>query len=122
MTKEKLKRIVKRLSYIVDMLHDGKTEIFVHISKVKEKIVIDDDVLSVIEIMDEIIENEQTEWRKRFFVGIRKGYKDIFIIHKCPMERTKYYTAKKDFIDKIYQCCIYRGLVDYKDILNTILG
>ncbi|MBR2971054.1 MAG: hypothetical protein IKC48_04600 [Clostridia bacterium] len=122
MTKEKVKRIVKRLSYILEMMRDGKTECVVYISKAKEKIVVDDDVLLVIEIMDEIIENEQTEWRKKFFVGIRKGFNDIYIIHNCPMERTKYYAAKKAFVDKIYECCIYRGLVDYKDILNTIVG
>ena len=37
-------------------------------------------------------------------------------------ENFEYYAAKKAFVDKIYECCIYRGLVDYKDILNTIVG
>ena len=94
-------------------------EINVYISKRKERIVIDDDVITVIEIMDEIIQREKTDWRRKFFIKIRKGYKDIAIIMDCPMERTKYYIAKKEFIDKIYQCCIYRGLVDYEDIFNT---
>ena len=119
MTKEKLKWIIKRLPYILKMQQDGVTEIHVYISKRKEKIVLDNDVSAAIEIMDEIIDYEQIEWRKKFFMQIRKGRKDIAIIFDCPMERTTYYLAKKEFIDKIYQCCIYRGLVDYEDILNT---
>ena len=101
------------------MQQDGVTEIHVYISKRKEKIVLDNDVSAAIEIMDEIIDHEQIEWRKKFFMQIRKGRKDIAIIFDCPMERTTYYLVKKEFIDKIYQCCIYRGLVDYEDILNT---
>ena len=119
MTKEKLKWIIKRLPYILKMLQEGVEQISVYISKRKEKIAIDEDVKTVIEIMDEIIDHERIEWRKKFFMQIRKGHKDIAIIFDCPMERTKYYLAKKEFIDKIYQCCIYRGLVDYEDILNA---
>ena len=104
------------------MLRNGQMEKFVCISKKKEKIVIDNDVIAVIEIMDEIIEHEETKWRKKLFMGIRKGYKDISIIMNSPMERTKYYEEKKGFIDKIYQCCIYKGLVEYEDILKTEVG
>ena len=122
MTKEKLKWIIKRLHYILEMLHDGKTEISIYISRKKEQIIIDNDVLAVIEIMDEIIDYEKTARRKNFYRGIRKGNRDISIIHNSPMERTKYYDAKREFVDKIYQCCIYKRLVDYEDILNTTVG
>ncbi len=104
------------------MLRNGESEKEIYISQVKEKIVIDSDVMAVIEIIDEIIEYEKTEWRKKFFLGIRKGLKDVSIIMDSPMERTKYYEAKREFIDKIYQCCIYKRLVDYEDILKTRIG
>lgn len=104
------------------MLKKGATEKVVRISKKKERIVIDDEVLAVLGIMDEIIEFEETEWRKLFFTGIKQGRKDISIMIDSPMERTKYYDAKKEFIDKIYQCCIYKGLVKYEDILKTKVG
>ena len=94
----------------------------VYISGEKEYIVIDNDVVAVMEIMDEIIEYEETEWRKKLFIEIRKGYKDITIIIDSPMGRTKYYEEKNDFIDKIYQCCIYKRLVDYEDILRAKVG
>lgn len=78
--------------------------------------------MAVIEIMDEIIDYEKTAWRKSFFQRIRKGSRDISIIRNSPMERTKYYDAKREFVNKIYQCCIYKRLVDYEDVLNTTVG
>lgn len=101
------------------MLRNGTNEIYVYIRKEKEKIVIDDEVITIINIMDEIIENEETKWCKNIFIEIRKGYKDISIMSDSPTGRTKYYEAKKEFIDRIYQCCIYKGMVKYDDILKT---
>lgn len=119
MTKDKIKKTIKRLPYILKMLRSGTNEIYVYISNEKEKIVIDDEVITIINIMDEIIENEETKWCKNIFIEIRKGYKDISIMSDSPTGRTKYYEAKKEFIDRIYQCCIYKGMVKYDDILKT---
>ncbi len=122
LTKEKLKWIIKRLSYIFQMKRKGITELSVYISKKKEKIIIDKDVVAVMEIIDEIVDNEQIEWVKQVFKNIKMGRHDVFIIMECPVERTKYYEMKKEFIDKIYQCCIFKGLVEYEDILNASIG
>ena len=51
MTEEKLKWIMKRLPYILKMIHDDINEICVYISKRKERIVIDDDVVAVMDII-----------------------------------------------------------------------
>ena len=104
------------------MLHDGKREMSVYISGEKEYIVIDNDVVAVLEIMDEIIEYEEIEWRKKIYLGIRNGYNDIPIMVNSPLGRTTYYEEKRKFVDKIYQCCIYKRLVDYEDILRTKAG
>ena len=100
------------------MLHGGECGMSVYISGEKEQIVIDNDVLTVLEIMGEIIEHEEMEWRKKLFREIKKGNKDVSIMMDTPMGRTKYYEAKKGFVDKIYQCCIFKGLVEYNDILQ----
>ena len=110
------------MPYILEMLHDGRTEMSTYISGEKEFIVIDDDVIAVLGIMDEIIEYEETEWRKKIYLGIRSGYNDIPIMVDSPLGRTKYYEEKRKFIDTIYQCCIYKHMVDYKDILGTKAG
>lgn len=110
MTKEKLKWIFKRLPYILEMLYDGESEISVYISGEKERIIIDEDVFAVMDIMDEIIEAEETEWRKKIFAEIRKGYKDIKIMINSPMGSTKYYEEKKEFIPRL--------LMESKDLLG----
>lgn len=104
------------------MLKSGKSQMFIYVSKEKELITIDDDVIATIQIMREIIEYEKIDWRKAIFTKISKGYSDASIMVNSPVGRTKYYDAKKEFIDKIYQCCIFKGLVDYKDILGTKTG
>ena len=104
------------------MLRDGKSQTIVYISGEKEVINIDDDVIAVLKIMKEIIDSEKIDWRKIIFTKISKGYSDTAIIINSPVGRTKYYDAKKEFIDKIYQCCIFKGLVDYKDILGRETG
>ena len=104
------------------MIRDGRQETNIYISKEKEHIVVDDEVFAVLKIMDEIIEYEKEEWRKRIFTELRNGNKDIKIMMGTPIGRTKYYDEKKKFVDKIYQCCIYKHLVAYEDILKTRVG
>ena len=106
----------------MNMLRNGESQTFVYISREKELITIDDDVIAILKIMKEIIESETIDWRKSIFTKISKGYSDASIMVNSPVGRTKYYDAKKEFIDKIYQCCIFKGLVDYKDILGTRTG
>ena len=99
------------------MLRNGKSQMSVYISGKKESIAIDDDVVAVMKIMKEIIDSEKIDWRKTVYTGISKGHSDSAIIINSPIEHTKYYDIKKEFIEKIYQCCIFKRLVDYKDIL-----
>lgn len=122
MNKAKIKWTLKRFSYILILLKSGKTEATFYISKRKEKIIIDDEVKAIIEIIDEIIEWEKEAWLKDFFVQVRKGNKDIRILIDSPLEKGKYYQTKERFINKIYQCCIYKGWVSYEDIMNENIG
>lgn len=119
MTKEKLEWIIKRLSYIVEMQRKGETVRSVYISKQKEKIVIDEEVHMVMKIMDEIIQQEEITCLKKIWMSIKTGEMDICIIQDNPIERTKYYMLKKAFVNKIYQCCICKGMVTYDDVLRA---
>ncbi len=104
------------------MLSEGSTEKEFYISKQKEKITIDEDTIMIIDIIDEIVQNEESLWLKKIFSDIKSGKKDVAIISQSPMERTKYYEIKKEFVNKIYICCVYKGLVSYEDILRSKLG
>ena len=122
LTKEKLKWIIRRISYINHMIKTNVHEGFISIGKRKEKIIIDNDTKIVVSIIDQVIENEQEPWLKTFYSKLKKGQKDISIITASPVERTKYYLVKEKFINKIYQCCIFKGIVPYEDILNDKIG
>lgn len=101
------------------MLRRNKTVWYFYISNRKEKIVIDSSVSAVIKILDEIIDAEKSPWIKKILTEIRNGIPDIQIIRNNPIEKTKYYSLKKALKEKIYQCCISKGMVSYDDILNT---
>jgi len=118
LTKEKIRWVIKRLPYIKKMIKLNIKEKYFYISNKKELIIIDNDVLTIINIMGEIINSEKQEWLKKIFLMISKGYKDVKIIISSPIERSKYYLIKEKLTSKIFQCCIYKGLVDYIDILE----
>ena len=122
MTREKVKYIIKRLSYFSRMEEEGKTEEDYRIGKRKEHLVIDAEVKAVIGIIDEIIDNEETEWLREMIRELRFGRKDISIQYDSPVERTKYYMTKERFVGKVYECCIYKGYVSYEDILKSKIG
>lgn len=73
MTKAKIVWVIKRISYIDDMLRANITEKEVRISKQKEKIVIDDNMVIILEIIDEIMKNEKEDWIREIFKLIRIG-------------------------------------------------
>lgn len=122
MTKEKVKYIIKRLAYFSRMMEEGKTEEDCRIGKRKEHLVLDEEVRAVIKIIDDIIDSEETIWLKEMFKEVRFGRKDISIQYDSPVERTKYYLTKERFINKVYECCIFKGFVTYEDILKNNIG
>ena len=93
-----------------------------YIRRYREWIKIDEEVKIIVEILQEIIENEEKEWLKRFYQKILKGDSDTSILMSCPIERGKYYQTKKMFFNKIYECCIFKGLVSYEEILKLDIG
>ena len=122
LTKEKVKYIIKRLAYFSRMMEEEKTEEDCRIGKRKEHLVLDEEVRAVIKIIDDIIDSEETIWLKEMFKEVRFGRKDISIQYDSPVERTKYYLTKERFINKVYECCIFKGFVTYEDILKNNIG
>ena len=85
----------------------------------KELFEINDDVLAVLSIEDEVLRAEKETWIKNVFSSIKAGEKDIALISNYPVARTKFYDVKKEFVNKIYNICIFKGLVTYEDILKN---
>lgn len=104
------------------MQAEGKTEAEYWISKRKEHFVIDGEVLAVFEIFDDIIESERTPWLKEFIKDIRNGRKGLAFQVDSPVEHTKFQLTKERFISKVYECCIYKRLVPYEEVLKSDIG
>ena len=113
--------MIKRYSNILTAIKNGK-EGKIYFRKYRTWVIIDEHIKIIIEIIGDIMENEQTEWVKKFYRQLLRGDSDIKILRDCPVERGKYYQLKKSFFNKIYGCCIYKGMVSYKEILNTDIG
>ena len=62
------------------------------------------------------------KWLQKCLSDVKKGRKGITIIVDSPFEKGKFYLTKERFINKIYECCIYKGYVSYDDIMNEDIG
>lgn len=119
MTKEKIKKTLKKLPEILQELKSGQNK---KPRRKKRNLVIDEDVLIIVEIIEEIIENEETDWVKKWLRNLSKGLSDTRLLLGMPISRAEYYLIKNRLVDKIYSCCVYKGLVEYKDILKERIG
>lgn len=117
-TKKQIHTIVKRSSHIRNMLKHDVSKKVLHIGNTVENLEINDNVRTILSIEDEIIKAEKEPWLKEVFEGIREGEKDIALISNYPLARTKFYDVKKELVNRIYGCCIFKGLVPYEDILK----
>ena len=108
MTKETVKYIIKRLRYYIQMMEDGITEKDYWISKKKEHLVVDEGVLAVFGVIKDIIESEEEPWLQALLKDIRRGRKGLAIEVDSPVQHTKFQLTKERFINKVYECCIYK--------------
>lgn len=117
-TKQEIKYIVRRYSFIENAIKDNVDVIKFYVGKRREIIVLDERIKTVKQIIDDVYESEKQEWLKRMMAKIRKGKTDINIIMEFPYEKNAYYMKKKAFFDKVYACCIAKNLVSYQEILR----
>ena len=120
--KERIEEVLRRYRYIQAALREGKTEVQFYVGKRKHKIIIDANLKIIFSIIDDISRKETDTYIKIMIEGIKKGYPDKYIMTKLPMEKNAYYDRKRKFVNKIYQCCICKGLIGYEEILNESIG
>lgn len=122
MTKAELIYILQRYRYIVKAVHSKKTHISFYVGNRKEMIALDNQVEIIFSIIDDIMNNESKLIVKIMKYWLKRGYSDERIILNVPLSRSSYYRIKRTIENKIYQCCIKRGLVSYKELLNEKIG
>ena len=116
MTKERVEEIVKRYPFVIRAIREGKEAAEFQISKRNFKIKITQEDIVVCEIFEKIRRREKDQDVLRMINGLRKGRTDTAIMQD--VHKNAYYDRKSKLIDKIYECCICRGYVDYEEIMG----
>ncbi len=122
MTIQRIQRILKRFPYIKKMLAEGKTEARFYIGKRTEHIIVDEKVKITLEILRDVENSLKEDWEREMVEAMKAGKSDVQILREVPACREKYYKVKWKLIDKIYKCCIHRGLVTYEQVLSEDIG
>ena len=118
MTKERVEVLVKRYPFVIKAIKEGKEAAEFQISKWNFKIKITDEDKAICEIFEEICRREKDQDVLRMINGLRKGRTDTAIMQDVHWRKNAYYDRKSKLIDKIYECCICRGYVDYEEIMG----
>lgn len=122
MTKAELIYMLQRYHFIANGIRSNKKQIIVYIGNRKEVIDIDEQVKTVFSVIDDIMSNESPLIVKIMTYWLKYGHTDEAIIIRTPVSRSSYYRLKRTIENKIYQCCILRGLVTYEELLSDKIG
>ena len=118
MTKERVEEIVKRYPFVIKATKEGKEAAEFQISKRNFQIKITEEDMAVCEIFEDIRKRERDPDVLCMINGLRKGRTDTAIMQDVHWRKNAYYDRKSKLIDKIYECCICRGYVDYEEIMS----
>ena len=122
MTKAELGYLLQRYRFIAKALNKNQQKISFYVGNRKETIIIDERVKAVISIVDDVLRSEKAMIAQIIRYRFKLGYSDEKIILSLPLSRSTYYRLKRTIENKIYQLCIYRGLVSYDELLNEKIG
>ena len=118
MTKERVEEIAKRYPFVIKAIKEGKEAAEFQVSKRNFQIKITEEDKAICEIFEDIRGREKDSDVLRMINGLRKGRTDTAIMQDVHWRKNAYYDRKSKLIDKIYECCICRGYVDYEEIMG----
>lgn len=121
-TRNNIEEIVKRYKEIKKAIKAGKRTAKFYAGGKKHSIEIAREVRTVFKIIEEIEAREEAEYMKEMIKSWKEGESDRSIIMKSPLSRNAYYERKREFINKIFACSIYRGMVSYEEIMEEKIG
>ena len=122
MTKAELIYILQRYYFIAKEINSNKSQISFYVGNRKEVIKLDEQIKIVFSVIEDIMSNETPIVVKIMTLWIKYRHSDEYIIMKVPLSRSAYYRLKRTIENKIYQCCILRGLVTYEELLSEKIG
>lgn len=119
MTKDKIIEILKRYQYVESAVKENKSTASFYVGNRRYEIQINDETKVLLEIIDEVEANAKESHQAHLIEGMKKGRSDVSMMREMPYERSSYYARKQELINKIYDCSISKGLVDYDEILKN---
>ncbi len=118
MTKSDIERIVKRYQRIKKMIKQNILKDSFYVGNRLMCIELNDEYKRIYETIEDIYLNMKEDWIKKLIGDILKGKSDVYLLQRYPCARSLYYTIKKEFIEKIYQCCIAKRMVSYEELIS----
>ena len=118
MTKADVEEIVKRYPFVTEAVKAGRRTAEFYIGNRKQVYEITAGVKGVYAIPEEIEAHERDKDVLCMIAGIKRGRSDVAIMQDVHWRKNAYYDRKSKLIDKIYECCICRGYVDYEEIMS----
>lgn len=118
MTKRAVEEIIKRYPFVIEAVKKDRKAAEFYIGNRKQSIKITEGVKVVCAVFDEIEERENDKDILCMIDGFKRGRSDLSIMQDVHWQKNAYYERKSRLIDKIFECCIYRGLVEYEEIIG----
>lgn len=119
MTREEIIRIVKRFPYIDKAIASNCSKVKFYIGNRKNEIVITESVKQIKEFVMLIYETEDDMWLKLMIKGIITEKHDVQIMREIHYTKSVYYPRKEAFLQKVYECCISKGIVTFEEVLKV---
>lgn len=118
MTRSNIEEIVRRYREIENAMNSGRSSAEFYAGGRKHCIPITDEIWIIFGIIEEIGKREEAKYMTEIIKKLKKGYSDKRIINESPVSRNAYYERKRKYLEKIYGCCISKGLVSYEEIME----
>lgn len=121
MTKDEIEHILKRMPQVERAIRKHEDVACFYVGKRREVIEITENVYLIRTIITDIILKEG------YYIGlivdyhIKQGKSDQYIITQLPLSKNSYYRLKQRIHERIYNCCIEKGIVSYEEIFVDVI-
>lgn len=118
MTRKEAENFIKRFPFIIMAVKKNRPVAEFFIGNRKNVIEITPEIREFCKIVEMICEEEREANIKLMIQLILNGESNIYIMQRVHYCKNAYYERKSAFIDKVFNCCIFRGLVSLEEILG----
>ena len=119
MIRAEIEYILKRIPQIKAAIKNKQTVACFYLGKRREVIPITEEVLTILQIIDEVLERIDDVYAVSIIhFSIEKGKSDAYTMKDLPMSYMTYIKSKQKIRQRIYVCCVSKGLVSYEEIFK----